>query len=141
MNRSDPQITPPPRTEPHIVETILSVWLRSGVILSVLLIAGGTTVTFVRHAPYLHRAGDLSRLTQPGAADFPHSIPDLIQSVRELRGQGIVTLGLLLLTLTPVVRVALSIGLFAYERDPTFVMLTTAVLIVLIASFLLGKVE
>lgn len=49
---------------------------------------------------------------------------------------GLISLGLLLLILTPVARVALSLGLFLEERDWTFALITFWVLLVLLGSLL-----
>ncbi len=63
----------------------------------------------------------------------------MIAGLRDRHGQSVVALGLLILILTPILRVAISIVLFALERDHAFVVITTAVLSILIASFFLGK--
>jgi uncharacterized membrane protein len=47
--------------------------------------------------------------------------------------------GLLLLILTPILRVAVSVLMFLLERDRPFVLITAAVLAALVLSFLLGK--
>jgi uncharacterized membrane protein len=47
--------------------------------------------------------------------------------------------GLLLLIATPVLRVAVSVLAFVYQRDRTFVIITSVVLTLLLASFVLGK--
>jgi uncharacterized membrane protein len=51
---------------------------------------------------------------------------------------AVIALGLLVLIATPVLRVAVSIVTFALERDWVYVAITTLVLCILIASFLLG---
>jgi uncharacterized membrane protein len=51
----------------------------------------------------------------------------------------VVTVGLLVLVATPVLRVAASIGLFALQRDRAFVAVTSLVLALLVTSFVLGK--
>jgi uncharacterized membrane protein len=48
--------------------------------------------------------------------------------------------GLLLLLATPVLRVAVSILAFIYEKDGIFVMITSIVLALLLLSFVLGRV-
>jgi uncharacterized membrane protein YfcA len=58
-----------------------------------------------------------------------------------LRPQAVITLGLLLLIATPVVRVAVSIVAFAAEHDRRFVVVTTVVLLILLFSiFYVGNV-
>ncbi|UZX16754.1 DUF1634 domain-containing protein [Thermus sp. PS18] len=49
---------------------------------------------------------------------------------------GLIHLGLLLLILTPVARVALALGLYLEERDWTFALITFWVLLVLLGSLL-----
>ena len=49
--------------------------------------------------------------------------------------------GLLLLIATPVVRVAVSILGFVYERDWRYILITSIVLGLLILSFALGRAE
>jgi len=61
------------------------------------------------------------------------------EGVLHLRGSSIVTAGLLLLIATPVLRVAVSIFAFVYQKDWTFVIITTVVLALLLLSFWLGK--
>jgi uncharacterized membrane protein len=50
-------------------------------------------------------------------------------------------LGLLLLIATPVMRVAVSVLIFVHQRDWTFVVITSVVLVLLVLSFVLGRVE
>jgi len=45
-----------------------------------------------------------------------------------------------MLILTPILRVAVSIVAFAVERDRVFIAVTSAVLAVLLISFMLGKI-
>ena len=85
-------------------------------------------------------AAELRRLTSPGAA-FPRTMGEVIAGVREMRGQAIVVVGLLLLIATPVMRVAVSIVAFAVERDWVFATITGVVLGLLLLSFFIGKVE
>jgi uncharacterized membrane protein len=74
--------------------------------------------------------------------DLPTAVPevgDVIQRVLVLRPSGFLSLGLLVLVATPIVRVLGSIGAFLYERDWRFVGITTLVLVILLTSLLLGK--
>ena len=122
------------------VELLISNLLRIGVSVSLVFMIVGTIVSFIRHLEYLSSAAELQRLTQPGAA-FPHTLPEVVAGVRDLRGRAIVTLGLLLLIATPVVRVAVSIFAFIHQRDRIFTLVTIVVLCLLLLSFVLGKVE
>lgn len=122
------------------VEQRLGQLLRVGVALSTIIIAIGLLTSLVRHPDYISDHAALTRLVDSGAA-FPHSLNELGRELVQLRGRAIVTLGLLLLIVTPVMRVAVSIVSFALERDWRFVVITTTVLVVLLTSFVLGKVE
>ena len=122
------------------VELIISNLLRAGVLGSLALVVLGTVLTLARHPQYVASPADLSRLVQPGAA-FPHSMRDVFEGVRLLRGQAIVTAGLLLLIVTPVMRVAVSIFAFIYQRDRNYTFITALVLSLLLLSFFLGAVE
>ena len=70
---------------------------------------------------------------------FPHTLNEVGSGLLMLHPQAIITLGLLLLLATPVVRVFASIFAFALEHDRRYVVITTVVLAILMMSFLLGK--
>ena len=65
---------------------------------------------------------------------FPQTFGQVWAWLVILRPQGFITLGLLLLIATPVVRVAASIVAFAIERDRRFVVITLLVLAILLFS-------
>jgi uncharacterized membrane protein len=120
------------------VELAISALLRIGVLTSLLVVLAGTALTFVHHPHYLSSRHDLGPLTKPGAV-FPHSLPSLIHGLEQGQGRAIVMAGLLLLIATPVLRVAVSVLAFVYQRDRTFVVITTVVLALLLTSFALGR--
>jgi len=120
----------------HAVELIISTILRAGVIISLVVVVSGLLLSFFHHHEYLHSKPSLQRLTTPGRA-FPRTIAQVISGVRHLRGEAIIMAGLVLLIATPVLRVAVSIFAFVYEKDKAFVILTTIVLTLLILSFFL----
>lgn len=122
------------------VELTISNLLRGGVLVSLVLIAVGTIITFAQHPRYIAEKAELQRLITPGA-NFPHAFGDLAVELRQLKGEAIVTLGLLVLIATPVVRVAVSIFAFIYQGDRVFTLITAAVLGLLLLSLVLGRVE
>jgi uncharacterized membrane protein len=139
---SRPDSAPPgdsPASGSERVDVLNSNLLRTGVLASMALIFVGLALMFLHHPSYLRSADALQRLTTPGAA-FPQTIPDVVAGLRERHGQSVVVIGLLVLIVTPILRVALSIVLFALERDRAFVVITIAVLTILLASFSLGTV-
>jgi uncharacterized membrane protein len=129
----------PPNSDPAArrMELVISYLLRGGVIVSVALIVFGVVVMFVRHPEYLTSKTELDRLVSAGAA-FPHTLTDVATSLREFHGRGIVTLGLLVLIATPVLRVAASVVLFVIQKDWTYTLITAVVLTLLLLSLALG---
>ena len=121
------------------VELLISTLLRVGVIVSLAVVAAGTLVTFVHHPEYVRSRQDLSRLTSPSRAEFPRTVVEMIHGLRQFEGRSIVVAGLLLLIATPVMRVAVSIFAFVYEKDLVFVVITSVVLALLLFSFVVGK--
>lgn len=111
------------------IENILANLLRAGVLLSALVVLIGGAIYLVRHghAPVDYRVfrGEPAGL---------RTIRGTARDAFELRGQGIIQLGLLLLIATPVARVAFSIFGFAEERDGLYVVFTAIVFSVLLYS-------
>jgi len=132
-----------PITEPpliHRVELAISYILRGGVIISIILVTLGSILTFMHHPDYTSHTQPLKEIPKV-AQQFPTTLADTWTSVKEFRGQGLVVVGLLVLLLTPVIRVAASIIAFALQKDRPFVLITAIVLAILILSFVLGKTE
>lgn len=123
------------------VEIVISLVLRSGVILSVLIIVVGLGLMFAHHSAYLPITGQFSyRELTSKSTPFPHSFGSLTHSIAEGEGRGVVALGVLILILTPVLRVAVGVLSFLYEKDPPMALITLYVLAVLIGSFFLAGV-
>jgi uncharacterized membrane protein len=122
------------------VELVISDLLRIGVVLSLAVVVIGMVMSYVNHPDYLSSNTALRGVTDHSAV-FPHTVGGAIESVGRGEGRGIVILGLLLLVATPVMRVAVSILGFVYERDWIFVVITSAVLALLLLSFVLGRGE
>jgi len=123
------------------VELAISLVLRIGVVMSVLVIATGLALMFAHHSAYVPLRGSFSykELTSK-ATPFPHSFASLGHAISQGKGQGIVVLGVLILILTPVLRVAVSVLAFVYEKDPPMAIVTLYVLAVLVGSFFLAGV-
>ena len=111
-------------------ELLISNVLRGGVLLSAAVILVGVILHYARPAA-----------ATAGALGYPHHLGDVIPAVLAGNAQAIITLGLLILLATPVLRVAVSIGAFALEHDWMYVGITSLVLALLLASILvLGEV-
>jgi uncharacterized membrane protein len=66
-------------------------------------------------------------------ADLSH-VGGIVRAALDLRGRGLIQLGLLLLIATPVARVAVSLVAFLRQRDRTYTLVTAFVLLLLLAS-------
>ena len=122
------------------LERVISKLLRAGVIGSVTLIIVGTILAFVQNPAYLNSPAELQRIVAPDAK-FPHTMTNLAQELGQLRGEAIVTLGLLILMATPLARVCVSVAAFIHFRDRIYIFITVAVLCLLLLSLVLGSVE
>ena len=122
------------------VEQLISRLLLGGVLLSMAAVLVGLILIFAHHPENLVAATALERLTTPGAA-FPKTLAGVARGIAAGRGQAIVVLGLLFLIATPILRVAVSMIGFAWQRDYMYTAFCAAVLVVLLASFFLGNVE
>ena len=111
------------------IDTAITTLLRTGVLLSVGIIAAGMVITFA-HNP--------DSFSLSPAAHFANTIGEVIAGVRHGSGPAIMTAGLLVLIASPVARVALSIVIFVIERDRLYAAITTAVFVILMISFEVG---
>ncbi len=114
---------------PGHAERVIGALLRVGVLLAALVVLCGGALYLLRHGsthPQLEVfRGEPSDLRSPGG---------IVGDVAALSARGIIQLGLLLLIATPVARVALSVLVFALERDLRYVLVTLLVLGVLLYS-------
>jgi uncharacterized membrane protein len=122
------------------VELVISNLLRIGVLTSLTVVIIGVLLTFLRQPDLLISTTDVQQLTQP-AGKIPFTWQEFSAGVRDLRGEAIVMLGLLLLIATPIGRVAVSILAFVYQKDRVYTLITLVVFCLLLLSFVLGKVE
>jgi uncharacterized membrane protein len=115
------------------MDTAITALLRTGVLLSVGIIAAGMAITFV-HDPD-------SFYTRPASSGthFPNTMSEVLAGVRRGSGQAIMMAGLLVLIATPVARVALSIVIFVIQRDRIYAAITTSVFIILMIAFAIGR--
>jgi uncharacterized membrane protein len=111
------------------VDTLLGNTLRTGVILSAVVVSLGALLYLIRHGlevpDYRFFKGEPANL---------RSIVGVIQDSFSFSGRGIIQLGILLLIATPVMRVVLSLVAFIMQRDRTYIAITLVVLFVLIYS-------
>jgi uncharacterized membrane protein len=111
-------------------ELIISNVLRGGVLLSAGIILLGVIIFYARSAAGGHTLAD---------KPFPATLTAVGHGLTVGDPLAIIALGLLILLATPVARVAVSIVAFALEGDRRYVVITSIVLLILLASFALGK--
>ncbi len=122
------------------VEILISNLLRIGVLLSLAFIVGGTILSLARHPEYLSQG--ISFRNFIGTNDpVVHSLNEVVAGLASFSGQSIVTVGIVFLIATPVMRVGVSIFTFIYQHDRLYVLITTTVFSLLLLSFVLGKAE
>jgi uncharacterized membrane protein len=119
---------------------IISDLLRYGVIISTTIVAVGVILTFARSPPSF--PSSLQQLVSTNFGKPTLDVGTLFAGVAAANPSSVLQLGLIILLATPVARVALSVVLFAAERDKIYVAITLFVLTVLIISiFLIGPLE
>ena len=111
------------------LERVISNLLRTGVLLSGLIVLLGGILYMVRHGQE-----PVAYAQFHGEPEVYRNLSDILKPVAELKSRSIIQLGLLLLIATPVARVLFCLAGFAFERDRTYVAISAAVLIVLVIS-------
>ena len=109
------------------LEKILGSVLLVGVLISASIVLFGGTIYLIRHgaSPVHYRVfrGERSDLC---------SVEGILDDMKSFSGRGIIQMGLLLLVILQLIRVALTGVLFAVVRDRVFVAITTLVLAMLV---------
>ncbi|GKU24107.1 membrane protein [Clostridium folliculivorans] len=111
------------------MEIIISGFLRFGVSLSAIVIFAGLMMFLITGVS--------------GYVDgyFPTTLSEIFSGLITLKPYAVIMAGMIILILTPVFRVAVSIIVFIKEKDYLYAKITLVVFIILIVSFILGKVE
>jgi len=119
-------------------ERILRFWtpvlLRVILVAAVVLMALGTSLTLLVARDHV----DPASFRHPALVHMP--LTAILSEVIEGDANAIATLGLMVLTLVPLVRVAFCFLLFLKERSGIFAAFTAYVLAGLIAGILLGRI-
>lgn len=108
-------------------EELISWSLRIGVYLAGTIIVLGLVLLFLT-----------GRSGYP-AGTFPSTVREALSGSLSLKPAAIISLGLMLLILTPVFRVAASIILFLREKDYLYSLITVVVLAILLVGLFFGK--
>lgn len=108
-------------------ELFVSYALRIGVLLSATVITMGLLRFFITG-----ESGYIGHF-------YPTHIRDIIAGAVAFKPFGVIMLGLVLLILTPVLRVGISLLVFITEKDWLYVGITAIVFLILISSLFFGK--
>jgi uncharacterized membrane protein YfcA/uncharacterized membrane protein len=127
LQQTDAQLT----TTANSTNTVIGWILQAGVLVSAAVILFGLFLELLQP----------NKFAPQKLQSFPQTFSQVWAGLLVLRPQAFITLGLLLLIATPVIRVAASIVAFAIERDRRFVVITSIVLAILLFSiFYVGAV-
>jgi uncharacterized membrane protein len=118
----------------HAVEQFIGRLLQVGVLFAALVALVGGLFVLVQHG-----GAPVSYTVFRGEPELLRSIVSIVRGAFALNSLALVQLGLLLLIATPIARVAFTLGAFALQRDRTYVIVTTIVLVLLLYGFIYGK--
>lgn len=126
--------------EPKVTDTgiehMVSIVLRTGVLISGAVVLAGGIYYLARHG------GDrVDYHTFGGQPGIDRIVSNIVKGAVALRARSIIQFGILLLIATPIARVAFSLVGFALERDRTYVFITAVVLTVLLYGLISGAVQ
>jgi uncharacterized membrane protein len=115
------------------VELTIARLLRTGVIIAAAVVSVGGAIYLIRHGSGVPH----DRIFHGEPADL-RGIVGILRDSEQLRGVGLIQLGLVLLLATPVARVAFSVVAFALQRDRLYVSVTLVVTAILLYSIIGG---
>jgi uncharacterized membrane protein len=110
------------------MDELIGLLLRIGVTLAACIVLVGGVVYLAEHpypSDYRVFRGEPERL---------RTVSGIFSEAIALHGRGLIQLGLLVLILTPIARVAFSVFAFLYQRDWMYVVFTLIVLLLLLTG-------
>jgi uncharacterized membrane protein len=115
------------------IERMVSIVLRTGVLLAASVVLAGGIYYLVRHG------GEIADYrTFRGQPSIDRILGEILRGAIDLRARSIIQAGILLLIATPIARVAFSLVGFGFERDYKYVGITALVLVVLLYGLIRG---
>jgi len=115
------------------MQAIIGWILRAGVLVSMSIVVFGGVLFVYRHGhsiPNYH--------TFKGVPYFIRGVDGIFNGVLNYKGQAIIQAGILLLILTPIIRVGFSAVGFIIEKDHVYTSISLLVLLIIIASMRSG---
>ena len=117
------------------IEQVVSVLLRTGVLIAGVIVFSGGVYFLVRHS-----GEDVDFSQFHGEASIDRLVSEIVSGAIHLRARSIIQFGILALIATPILRVTVSLVGFALERDRSYVIITAIVLAILLYSLISGAV-
>ncbi|WDF54264.1 DUF1634 domain-containing protein [Mucilaginibacter sp. KACC 22063] len=116
------------------IEQLIGIQLRAGVVTASIIVLIGGILYLIQSGgsllpSYAHFGGEKAELT---------SFSAIWQAVIHFRAKGIITLGVVILMATPLLRIMFSLVGFAIEKDRMYVLITLFVLMVMAFSIFGG---
>jgi len=109
--------------------------LRGGVFLAAALAGFGGILFLVRHG-----TEKINLSVFHGEAAGLNSVGGILRASLDLKGEGLILLGVLCLIATPIARVAFSLLVYISQKDKIYSIITSIVLIVLLSSLFSGYI-
>jgi uncharacterized membrane protein len=113
------------------LETMIGELLRAGVLLAAATVFAGGVLYLVRQ-----HADRIDYHAFVAGAPSTRSVSGILQSAAHGHSEAIIEVGLLLLILTPIARVAVAMVGFLLERDRLYAMVSLIVLVILAFSLM-----
>ena len=126
--------TPNSRWTDHNVEQLIGRLLQIGVVVAAAVTIVGGVLLLAQHGSDIPNYSVFH-----GGPNYVTSLGGIARGVLDLRSESIVQLGLVLLIATPVARVACTLVAFILQRDRTYVVITTIVLVILLYGLVFGR--
>lgn len=130
----------PAREQSDRFDLAISTLLRAGVLVSFVTIMAGFAIGFLHDDAFTSQPGKLEGLVHPAQA-HPHTLGQVISLMLRGNAQGFLVFGAIILIATPIIRIVISLGLFARLRDRAFTVITAVVLVLLLVGVWLGSAE
>ncbi len=122
------------RWSDHVVEQIIGRLLQVGVLLAAAVVLIGAAMLLARHG-----GNPTSYSVFRGEPKELRTVVGIVRAAGSMNAAAIVQLGLVLLIATPIARVGFTLIAFILQRDRTYVLITTLVMILLLFGLVFGR--
>ncbi len=132
---SAPMRQPDSGPSDHAVEQVIGRLLQIGVFAAAAVAIVGAILVLIQHGSATPTFTQFAE-----APDHLTSVGGILRGVRAMRSESIVQLGIVMLILTPMLRVAFTLVAFVLQRDRVYVAITSLVLALLLYGLVFGRI-